>query len=419
MRAVDVAAAADALGDGIEYVAGMTRDVHRAVARRAFEATEAGVGPAVAPVRAAHDTIADAVHEGVRLSLSTVVRGVGRVVAASRPAEATSLADRPWGGAALAAVNGLWGDRLRVHDSELDLGLGLRLDGRDLPATAVSLARAYPDATGRVAVFVHGLMETERSWWRDVPAARPDDLPTHGDRLRRDLGFTPVWVRYNPGRRVSEIGRDLDRLVAALGEHWPVPMDEVALVGHSMGGLVARSAVAAGAARDARWVAVTRHVVCLGSPHHGAPLEKLTNATAWALRAAAEARPFASFLDSRSVGIKDLRYGNVSDEDWVDTDPDALLTDTRSEAAFVAGVAYHAIGARISTGPVGRLVGDALVRLPSATGRHRDRTLPFHRAVELDEPVHHLALLSHPSVYAHIRDALATWPPESAEAADA
>lgn len=405
MRAVDVAAVGDALGDVADLLTGTAREVHRAVAKRTFDPTEAAVGQAVVPVRAVHDAVSGAVHEGVGRSLSALVRGVGRVVAAGRPIEGTALSDGPRAGVALAVVNGLWGDRLAGRDSPLDLGIALRHHGRDLPATAASLEQAYPDATGRIAVFVHGLMETESSWRRDARAAHPDD-PPHGERLRHDLGFTPVWVRYNSGRRVSDIGRDLDRLIATLAARWPVPVEEIALVGHSMGGLVARSAVAQGAARQARWAAATTHVVCLGSPHHGAPLEKLTEATAWALRSAAESRPFATFLDSRSAGIKNLRHGTVGDDDRVG-DADALPIGTRSDALFVDGVAYHAIAARIRTGPVGELVGDGLVRLSSATGRHRHRTLPFDSTVELDEPLDHLALLNHPAVYGHVRDALA------------
>jgi pimeloyl-ACP methyl ester carboxylesterase len=307
-------------------------------------------------------------------------------------------------------LNGLWGDRFERDGSALDLSLTLRHGGTDLPATGSALARAHPDATSHLVVFVHGLMESDESWWQ-ASTSIPDDLPTHGHRLRRDLGSTPVWLRYNSGRRVSAVGRDLDRLMATLEATWPVPVRSISLVGHSMGGLVARSAVAVASARRAAWVELVEHVVCLGSPHHGAPLEKLTNTAAWALRVAPESRPFAAFLNRRSVGIKDLRFGNVHDDDWRDQDPDALLDDTRTDPVFVEGVDYHAVAGRLGSGVLGHLLGDGLVRLSSATGHHRRRTLPFRRTVAL-ESMHHLAMLHHLAVYEQVREALSPSAPD-------
>jgi hypothetical protein len=118
-------------------------------------------------------------------------------------------------------------------------------------------------------------------------------------------------------------------------------------------------------------------------------------------------RAFATFINHRSAGIKDLRYGNVTDEDWQDHDPDALLRDTRGELALVGTIRYHVIGARFTDGPIGDVLGDLMVRLPSATGKHRHghRVLDFHRHVEL-AGINHLALLNHPVVYEHLHEAL-------------
>lgn len=424
MRPDEMLGAAEATAEVVDLVTGTARDTHLAVADRSFRAVARGVGPAVAPVRFLHDRIAAAVYGTVRRTLTGAVRAVGRVSATLGGGRAASIVDRPRGGVVVGALNGAVGDRLEAQGNALALGLGLRDDrGRDVPVEAAALVEAYPAATGRLAVFLHGLCETEGIWRLGAAAWHPVAPPTHGGRLRADLGYTPVWVRYNSGRRISSNAADLDRLLEAVVGRWPVPVEEVALIGHSMGGLVVRGAAAIGDRRDAAWTRRRVHVVCLGTPHHGAPLEKLANVGAWTLGVAAESRAFATFLNRRSVGIKDLRYGNIADADWIDHDPDEVLRDTRGDAGLVEGVRYTVIAARVTPGPLGAVVGDLLVRLDSATGRHRRRGIGFREAIELTG-LHHFSLLNHPEVYERLREALAAppggdAPPTSAFAATA
>jgi pimeloyl-ACP methyl ester carboxylesterase len=174
------------------------------------------------------------------------------------------------------------------------------------------------------------------------------------------------------------------------------------LVGHSMGGLVARSACAHAGKRDLGWVRTLRHVVFLGSPHTGAPMEKAVNVAAWALGAAPESRPFANVLNSRSVGIKDLRFGYVSEDDWFDRDPDLLLRNARSHVPLTEGVGHHFVVATVSAEPrhpVGWVVGDLLVRVASASGH--DLTVATDDVRHLGS-LNHFDLLNHPLVYEQI-----------------
>jgi pimeloyl-ACP methyl ester carboxylesterase len=187
-----------------------------------------------------------------------------------------------------------------------------------------------------------------------------------------------------------------------------VEVDELALIGHSMGGLVARSACHYGERDGGVWTERVRHVFCLGSPHLGAPLEKAANVLGWTLAGVPETRPFAKVVNGRSVGIKDLRFGSCVEEDWCDCDPDEFLRDRCQEVPFLPDAAYYFIGATLSPAPVGRVLGDLLVRLPSASGRGRDgcRSIPF----EIDNGRHlegltHFDLLNHPAVY----DQIAEW----------
>jgi pimeloyl-ACP methyl ester carboxylesterase len=204
---------------------------------------------------------------------------------------------------------------------------------------------------------------------------------------------------------VSENGASLDALL----ERFPAPA-EIALVGHSMGGLVARSACHQAALRGASWVERLRVTVSLGTPHFGAPLEQAVHAASAALHTLPETRPLARFLRRRSAGIRDLRRGSVVDEDWRDQDPDALRARACAEVPLHEGATHCFVAATITRtpgNPVARLLGDSLVLVPSASGRTRTRRLfEDSNGLELGG-THHLALLNHPAVYEQLRRWLA------------
>jgi pimeloyl-ACP methyl ester carboxylesterase len=193
-----------------------------------------------------------------------------------------------------------------------------------------------------------------------------------------------------------------------------VEVDELALIGHSMGGLVARSACHYGERDGGVWTERVRHVFCLGSPHLGAPLEKAANVLGWTLAGVPETRPFAKVVNGRSVGIKDLRFGACA-EDWRECDLDEFLCDRCGEVPFLETATHYFVGATLSRGerePLGHALGDLLVRFPSASGRGRRRTIPF----EVDNGRHlgglnHFDLLNHPAVYARIHGWLAAAAP--------
>ena len=217
-----------------------------------------------------------------------------------------------------SSLNGFWGDYLSRKNRRLDLGMTLRHHGRHLPATPEAFAGAFPNPTNKVCVFVHSLAATEWLWSLSSEEHYGDPDVTFGTRLRADLGFTPIYLRYNTGRHISENGRALATLLTEVLDAYPVPVEEIALVGHSMGGLVARSAAHYAREHDEPWVAHLRHVACIGAPNLGAPLEKAVSLLTGVLRnvEAAGAQVPAELLDSRSAGVKDLRYGYTVDEEW-------------------------------------------------------------------------------------------------------
>jgi hypothetical protein len=409
MGSAEVRAAGRLAGDVLAGGVGVVHDVHRAIASRSF----AAVGPVARPIQRLHDAIAGAVYGAVRIAHAAVPHVGAAIAAAALPAEARSLSNTPRGDAALAALNGLWGDRICHRHPALALPMSVRAGGptqaHDVPLTPEDLHASFPVASSRIAVFVHGLCETDRWWWMSSHKHYGDADTSHGSRLHRELGYTPVYLRYNTGHRVSDNGRGLAALMCELVEHWPTDVDEIVMIGHSMGGLVVRSACHYGHTGGHTWTSAMRHVVCLGSPHLGAPLERGANAAAWLLARVPETMPAARLLNLRSVGVKDLRFGAVVEEDWLGVDPDELLRDRCVDVPFLDHARYHFIGATVTTSsdnPVGAAVGDLLVPFSSAVGRGRRRRVPF--AAEHGRhlgPLHHFDLLNHPAVYQQLR----TW----------
>ncbi|HEU0023040.1 MAG TPA: alpha/beta fold hydrolase [Thermoleophilaceae bacterium] len=380
--------------------------IHRGIAQRAF----GGTGPGGRPAQLAHDAISTGVYALLRSGAGLVGRGAGAALELRAPGDGRELSTSPRGSAVIAAINGLVGDVLEREDSDLQEPMSVRVKGRPVTPEPVALTKAFPRATPRLVVFVHGLMETEHAW----RLGTDETGETYASRLSRDLGCTPVHVRYNSGRHISENGRSLSELLGALVESWPVEVEQIHLIGHSMGGLVSRSACHYGSAEDVEWVSGVRHVVSLGSPHMGAPLEQIVHLASAGLDALPEVRPFGSFLRRRSAGIRDLRHGSLVDEDWRDRDRDALRAAAITEVPLLDGAMHCFVAATVTSSPkhpLGRLVGDVLVLEPSASGRARDRRIPFRAEHGMHVGgTHHLALLNHPEVYGQLRDWLATEP---------
>jgi pimeloyl-ACP methyl ester carboxylesterase len=372
---------------------------HRAIAGRAFRAA----GPGGVPARVIHDAIAERMYHGVagafRLIGSVADTGLGR----RQVTDGRALSTSSRGALVVGALTGLVGDRLEREGSDLHQPMAPRVEGRPVALEPEALRAAYPDATGLLVVFLHGLMESEFSWRL---GAGPDG-ETYATRLS-GLGLTPVEPRYNTGCHISENGLELADLLERLVAAWPVEVERIALVGHSMGGLVARSACHQAAERGDAWARRVRHVVSLGSPHMGAPLAQGVHWASAALHALPETRPLASLLRRRSAGIRDLRYGSLVDADWRGHDPDVLRAAACQEVPLLEGATHCFVAATVLPNPrhpVSRLVGDYLVLEDSASGRSRTRRIPFEAEHGLVVGgTHHIALLNHPVVYERLRD---------------
>lgn len=305
--------------------------------------------------------------------------------------------------AVLAALNGVMGDRLAQDANPLAIPMGLYQHGQPLDVAAL---HARGGATGKVLLLVHGLCMNDLQWQR----AGHD----HGQHLARALGYTPVYVRYNSGLHTSVNGRALAGLIDTLLADWPVPVQTCAVLAHSMGGLVVRSACHQGRQAGQHWPQQLGPIVFLGTPHHGAPLERAGHWLQLLLGSTPYSRPLVRLGQLRSAGITDLRHGHVLDADWQGRSRFQSGADLRQPLPLPEGVACYAIAATLARqrSPLAeRLVGDGLVPLRSALGLHDDpaRTLAF--APDHQRVLHglgHLALLSDARVARQLVQWLAT-----------
>ena len=406
MRRQEIRSLADLAGEGTRVLTTLVRDTHSGIARRVFGA----IGPVSKPVEVVHNTIAAATYYAVDRGVRASLRGAGDLAAETRGSdEDETVESNPKVAGFIAALNGIYGDELTSRGIGFALTMQIRHHGEPVAMNAAAIAEALPQATGRIAVFLHGWCMTERSWWR-LPRDG-ESVGPYGARLHSDLGFTPVYLRYNTGVHISDNGKSLAALMDQLQALWPVPVEEITLVGHSMGGLVVRSACHYGVQHQHGWPDAVRHVVCLGSPHLGADLEKGVNAASWALARLHETQGLASFLNARSSGTKDLRYGALLDEDWTEGDPDEFLRDRCHEVPFLTSAVYHFVATTAGPRAVGVVLGDHLVRPHSAFGVGKSRQVPFEPAHGLTlTGLHHFDLLNHAEIYAKLREWLSQAP---------
>lgn len=369
----------------------------------AMHTTIAG-GPAVlgTPLAAPARAINGLVYGSIRGVTRLVGKGIDAALAQLEPL----LSDNAPGlerTAVVAALNGVLGDHLAATKNPLAVEMRLCRDGQPLQLDATSLQSAIADAGGKVLVLLHGLCMNDRLWSRKGHE--------HGAALAQELGFTPVYLHYNTGLHISENGRAFDALMQELVDAWPCPIDELVLLGHSMGGLVARSACHYGEARAAgSWRSKVTRLVCLGTPHHGAPLERGGNVLEVLVGVSRYSAPLGRLGKLRSAGITDLRYGAFLDAHWSGRDRFEPGGDTRKAAALPEDVSCYAVAGTLSPAGTASPGGDGMVPVPSALGRHDNARLNLQFASDCVHLVHetgHLDLLGSDEVYRRVAGWLA------------
>ena len=341
------------------------------------------------------------VYRSVRGVTRLVGDGVDVLLALIAPliAERRSSPERE---AILAALNGVLGDYLVASGNPLAIAMCLRAAGTPLEISRAALAAAFPQRGSKVLVLAHGLCMNDLQWTREGH--------NHGTALARDLGWTPIYFHYNSGRHISANGRDFADLMEALLREWPRPIEQLAVMGHSMGGLVARIACYYASLARHRWLRRLDHLIFLGTPHFGAPLERAGTRVDFLIGISPYTAPFARLGRIRSAGIRDLGHGYLFDEDL-----QAPVSECarRSPSALPAGLRCYAMAASRQPQPGSRgakMRGDGLVPVRSALGMNRDASLKLGLPEEqqwVGFGMEHFDLLSSADVYKKIRGWLA------------
>ena len=395
VRASDLRASAQLMTQATREVARVVEGVHRSVLDR--------IGLPGAPTPGRTRGITGLVYRSIDGVTALVGQGAD---AALGHAErwlplARSGPDSPQRLALRAALNGVMGDRLLEQGNPLALPMELVCDGQVLDLAALP---ALPNAQPRLLIILHGLCRNDLQW----SVAEQGQTVNQGLSMAQALGATPLFLRYNSGRHISDNGRELSTLLQRLHQAWPVPVNQISLLGHSMGGLVARSALWAASTEGHSWAQQVRHLVTLGTPHHGAPLERAGQWLHTALGALPHTAPLASLARLRSAGITDLRHGRVRDDDATQQDRFAHTDDQRLPLPLPEGVSCYAVAATLAgarSRAAERLLGDGLVPLRSALGQHDDplQQLAFEPNRQcVIYRTGHLGLLGSPAVTAQL-----------------
>jgi pimeloyl-ACP methyl ester carboxylesterase len=328
------------------------------------------------------------------------VRGVTQIVATSLDATLAlvtpkneSLESSFERDAAISALNGVLGDYLVESKNALAIPMSLRFHGESIDAKNVANIPTMKSAR-KLAIFVHGLCMNDRQWRRNEH--------DHGEALANALGYTPLYLRYNTGQHISTNGAALASLLDETISKWPTKIDDIVFVAHSMGGLVTRSALNQADSQAYPWREHVSKAIFLGTPHHGAPLERGGSWIDMLLGATPYTRPFARLGKIRSGGITDLRYGNVVERDWQNDPSTRVITPLPSD---VECFAIAATSGKLKRDLRDTLLGDGLVTVTSALGKHR---VIKHRLAFPEQNTwiayerNHMDLLSDGEVYAQL-----------------
>lgn len=302
--------------------------------------------------------------------------------------------------AVLAALNGVLGDYLAKKKNPLAISMQFRIDGKPITIQDHILAESISKSNGKIVIMIHGSCMNDLQWARQGH--------DHGIALANDFGYYPIYLYYNTGRHISENGREFANLLETFIKQIPQSI-ELIIIAHSMGGLVSRSACYYGKLSEHRWLNKLRKLIFLGTPHHGAPLEKAGNWIDNILEISPYSKPFSRLGKIRSAGITDMRYSNLLDEDWEGRDRFEISCDHRTPVPLPKNVLCYAMAATINKEPgeLGdNIFGDGLVPLNSALGRHKnsDMNLLFPETHQwIGRDMKHLDLLNHPDVYERIK----------------
>lgn len=380
--------------DGMLNVTDIVEDMHRTIVHPTFLPST--------PVQHWITNVSGLIYNNVRWSTKHIGVGLDKALSlVTTDREDQKISNRKE--ALRSVLNGVVGDYLEESNNPLAINMKFRHLGMSVDLSRENLQKLYPTSNGKLLILVHGSCMNDIQWRRKNH--------NHAEALASSLGMTPIYLHYNSGRHISTNGKDFSALLEKLIMQWPVPIEEIVVVAHSMGGLISRSAVYYGQQQKQKWATLLKKMVFLGTPHHGATLERAGSYLHKILQSVSYTIPIARLAKMRSAGVTDLRYGNLIDTDWEGADRFDISNDTRTHIPLPNSVKCYSIaGSLKSSSKSSKWMGDGLVDLNSALGRHQnpEKDLHFKRVNKWTaENCGHSDLLSNSSVYNKLNEWLA------------
>lgn len=289
-----------------------------------------------------------------------------------------------------AIMNGVFGDQLAARNNRLAIKMEIIKSEQ---------AASQPQKNSTLLLFIHGLCMSEAGWQDG----------SHSEKAREiaeQLGADISYLRYNSGLHISENGEKL----AALLEVETTQYQKIVIVGHSMGGLLTRSACHFAGVHAMQWPSKLKAAAMLGTPHNGAPMERWGNYLNTILTVSPYSSPLSRLGNLRSAGIHDLRHGNLLHSDWNNVADIMAVDDFRTPVQWQQSTAYLLVAAtRSETLPenVLKASNDLLVTVPSAWALETSGNDPLEPAKvtrEIVADINHMDLIWKPDAYKLVSD---------------
>lgn len=365
--------------EALQESTAQVQEIHDAIAATTFGIFNhmPGIGNSTQLIQQAHNAMTDSMYAAFHQAGGDLLEITGNMEKQSNTIDPAQQLPGQLVSNLRSALNGAFGEHLAKANHLLAIPMGIYRDDRLIPLTPQALSMAWPQNTNRLGIFIHGLVCNEHCW---EAAPNAVDIPR---RLEAEAGYTALTLRYNTALPIVENGARLALLLNELLSVWPYPVQELIIIGHSMGGLLARSAFEQSKTTEFNWPALTRMIICLGSPNLGSSIEQLGQLSSTALRLAGMSKPHANIATP----------GNL---DLLDEHKDTDLPRPRPP-----DIAWRFIGGSLTDdpdNPLGELFGDGLISLASATPHELTGNI---ESVRLGA-VNHMGLLSEPRVYAQI-----------------
>lgn len=370
------------------------QQTQQGIAKRVFDS----IGPMAQPVRVLHDGISELAYGATHVGAEIIGETIGLGLSLTNTGEdRRTVSSSPLGQQALAFSSGLFGDWMIGKCDDLIVQTYLTHHGDPLVMDNL-------DATSRLVIFVHGLAETTSSWSWWSTDDDGDPIPTYAQRFEAE-GWTSVELGWNTGKSIDEAGHDIRQVISKLVVAWPTAITEIALVGHSMGGMAISAACAGALSNGESWVNHVSHVVTLGAPFGGSWLARLAHKGAAASDLLPETMGLATFLNLRSAGIRDLTNGWGATQSLVERMPDTRFgffsASLRSPLSWAIG---DGLVSRASATPTilsseSYMDDDGMLKSQYRTGH--DRVTVRHYS-----SVGHVRLVNHPDVAHDLEDLL-------------